>query len=1429
MAGEADCPIELTVGGDKATDQEPDKFYKFILPATQNISIDITNHKYNSDDYDYAAENLTITLHPMKEDGSCDTDADAIAQTTSKEKNFSLEKTDLAGGKKYCIEMSGYTGGVMSSADKFDIQVNGSATLEIGVSNASAKEDESPLKFIVVMTKASSSDVHFTYYFTDKTAVAGTNYDAKAEGQSHDCTSDNPCGSTIEAGKLSTEIDVPLYDTDMNTSKTFTVTIASADVDISGDDRTATGTIYGSAATTGGSDSDCGTNGKPCICYDSRETSGFCMFGSCIFYQETTNVRALGHIQDVKVIKALTRGWAFMDFLSQIGIGDAQKTIPKDSDQAEKRTLFDRYNVPSDGQVDFIDNSYFLASFLPTGIVYRLGDGADNTHGGSMDAGDTTSYYDKSLFKLGLFTAYTHIITYTKDGQTYQEVLQPCQADTRPLPPSPMLDHCGIFPGPLNSHNKIVFKSRSWQEVQDTDKLITPEVDDTQNTSRCNGVTPCPADGIGSSVIDLPEFLTSSDTQEIEVPTSVVIGGKLEVGKINITQPTDYNTTDRYFVFEAPYSESYGGRMMLINKISDKGDDPDHKHIYVFKDGDYWIDTWEILGNKNVTIKVPDKNVRVRIFVKNATKFDISGTLNIGQENTDMRAPTTETTKLFFYFYDNFQLMAHGSKALYYTFIYAKGNIDIGIPGDLYDGDGAIATKYGSITADGQLTIGVDGPGAYTPLPDNLKSASMFDVCAGNGTNYLTGPFDAWDIFRDNVSTPPTDRNISTKIVDQGFKISVASLNKENNAYEVKEGNGGSVEVGIYKDGSTLPEGPSFIFEANTTAHIANFPPTGEFNVTKAIQKARVGFKFCASYDYNASVHDKIYYIYDGSHCSGDVQECNATSSTPVWRVCYAEDAFAIRPFAFRIFGNNQYKRAGYDFNLTIKAVDQHNFTLNSGIEKSVNGVDNYNVTLSDLTFSSAFYIPNETETRKMNQDVYGSNENNMSRVANCPYAGIFNVTNPSSTFNNGEINATINFSETGVLTVTLSETPGHEFAKVDADDSNDSVRLIRPASTIYDINDINKTDLMLFIPYEFNTTAEYKTYINGTTSDRNWLYQSSDVNRSVTTYTTPQMAAYIVYKITAQNKQHQKTKNFTATCFPDVADDAPKQNGLKLNSTFDLLLDATIHSDREANISLYCENNQSAAIWTYHPSAKLSEGNNAIQEWISPKQFESGTGMAKVYFNIDRNNTKALNPISLTVIDANTSTSWMSNPGATKRFLGTSINRSKIFFYGRLHAPDYQTYKNSITTPIYAEVFCNLNKTQRLLYGMNDWNESVDDVNWWINPNHSLADGNIASLTPKIGFTNQNDTQVFTTVNDTLSNGIFTSSQITFTGTSKPHKTQIRIGTQPWLKYHRFISDPNKIPYFVIDFLGGGGWAGVGAKGKTLPDINGTNERIEW
>ncbi|BAF70459.1 hypothetical protein [Nitratiruptor sp. SB155-2] len=528
-------------------------------------------------------------------------------------------------------------------------------------------------------------------------------------------------------------------------------------------------------------------------------------------------------------------------------------------------------------------------------------------------------------------------------------------------------------------------------------------------------------------------------------------------------------------------------------------------------------------------------------------------------------------------------------------------------------------------------------------------------------------------------------------------------------------------------------------------------------------------------------------------------------------------DNFAIRPYGFRVFGKNEYKRAGEEFNLTIKTVDKSNFTRNSGTINTVKSIDNYNESIGNLNITSSFFTPSSDEIKQMQRDT-GKTD-----VTSCPASGTFSLIQ-SPSFMNGEVNASLKFSETGILKVNVSEKPGHEWAIVDADDTNDTLRFIKPATEIYDINDINKTNILLFIPYQFDTNAEYKT-----TTNQNWVYMSNQVRNANSIYSSPKMAAYINFKITAKNKDGEITKNFTKTCFPDVDEaNAPRINGLKLNSTFDLFLDFTLNSNKNVPLSLYTEDNASHPIWTLNKTYDLNRSKNSLQEWISPFQFEHGIGEAKVYFNLDRNKNIPLNPVILKVVDANTSTSWMNNPGATKVFNGTYINKSIYFYYGRVISPDKTVKGNTASTQIYFEVY-DSNASDP---GNIEGSESLLTPHWFVNTKHnSTALGQIFNLSLKSPVNSSFVNLPPSSALSTITAGTI-PIQISYSGTIYPYHALIEINASSWLIYNKFDQNATTVP-FEITFMSGTKWKGFGGSFENNTSENRLNQkplqRIEW
>lgn len=691
--------------------------------------------------------------------------------------------------------------------------------------------------------------------------------------------------------------------------------------------------------------------------------------------------------------------------------------------------------------------------------------------------------------------------------------------------------------------------------------------------------------------------------------------------------------------------------------------------------------------------------------------------------------------------------------------------------------------------------------------------------------SYTTGPFDAWDTDRDNTQSDteaPTDRNISTKIINESFNLSLASFAEDLKTYEKKDGIG-TIKVAIYNNSnpSSQISTDSFDFNSSDNPHLHEVP----FTVNRASRDAFVGFRLCASYnDPDPADNDdtKVYTLYPAASCTqpADIKECDFESSTPVYRVCASTDHFAVRPYAFGKFGENQYKRAGEDFNLNIKAVDKTEYdkignSASSGnTESVVSGAAGYDANLTDLDFTSNYYVPTAAQRTQM------QNDTGKTDVATCPDAGAFTLINANDAFLNGEVNTSLKFSETGILDITLSEKPGQEWAVIDTDDTNSSQRFIKSSTQSYDKNNIKNKILLMFVPYQFDTSAQYNSSTN-----TNWLYMH-DINKSNTTFTTPVMSAFVKYTITAKNKDGNTVKNYTKTCFPDTDEaNAPRVNGLKLNTTFDLFLDMDLNSSRSTLINLYSEDNASNALWTLQTDKTLIKGKNQVQEWISPFQFENGKGEAKVYFNINRKINTAQNPTRITVVDANTSTSWMSNSGSPKSFNGVTLNTYKDYYYGRTHSPRQRFVGSAGDAFIYYEVYCdtaNDGNKSLLQDGVNA--KFIDDPRWFINTQHQTPrDGQINSVTQK-GATKVTATNI-TTDNPSKVHLKYNSDK------NYPYKATMQINNSDWLIYNKY--NPNAtVNEFDVEFISpSGNWAGE-AETNTTTKRNAakqTNRRLMW
>ena len=215
----------------------------------------------------------------------------------------------------------------------------------------------------------------------------------------------------------------------------------------------------------------------------------------------------------------------------------------------------------------------------------------------------------------------------------------------------------------------------------------------------------------------------------------------------------------------------------------------------------------------------------------------------------------------------------------------------------------------GFFYSDSDFTIGKDVniTGAVTGQKVQIKDGSVIaydssaaslvtdtGVCINTPVKEKNYKFDAWDTFRDI-----NDRNISTKIVNNEFNLTVASLKDDGSNYQ--EFNG-TVCVSVDDNISKL----DFRDDNISIAY---------FKVSRAIKETKVYITWKKDED-------------DSCPLSSEDNETNST------------DNFAIRPKSFKIIPPTQKLYAGEDFNITFEALNGSDLNSTDYNESNVSSFD---------------------------------------------------------------------------------------------------------------------------------------------------------------------------------------------------------------------------------------------------------------------------------------------------------------------------------------------------------------------------------------------------------------------------------------------------------------------------------------------------------
>ena len=386
---------------------------------------------------------------------------------------------------------------------------------------------------------------------------------------------------------------------------------------------------------------------------------------------------------------------------------------------------------------------------------------------------------------------------------------------------------------------------------------------------------------------------------------------------------------------------------------------------------------------------------------------------------------------------------------------------------------------------------------------------------------------------------------------------------------------------------------------------------------------------------------------------------------------------------------------------------------------------------------------------------------------------GDYNTSLTAVPLTNGSTTLKLAYSEVGVINVKMEEIAGSEFALIDASDTVDTQRYITP----YDQN-------WTYTPDHFSlATSTFKNYNDGT-----FTYISNDLN----------MFSELNITIVAQKfDDNATTRNYNSACYAKATD---------YNISYDAL---TISPADSLTQVKFIETN-TATTGNSLISTKLTI--NDVNKTIFGTD-NNGTGKLHFKLNFDRNSTKVVNPIKLTLRDLNVTDD--------DTIAGSSdINQSALFYYGRVYSTDYRG-QSPIATAIRYEVYCkDCNTTTFPAIGL----QSPTSLNWYTNPLHVNRDGNVTTFS-SLGTTRINNLNQTTSGN--INQGAETNN---LSNALVPYTDRILMRPSPWLLYNPYNAGATTND-FTAEFIRAGNWAGQGQLGETV-DINTsvrTNRRMEW
>jgi len=529
------------------------------------------------------------------------------------------------------------------------------------------------------------------------------------------------------------------------------------------------------------------------------------------------------------------------------------------------------------------------------------------------------------------------------------------------------------------------------------------------------------------------------------------------------------------------------------------------------------------------------------------------------------------------------------------------------------------------------------------------------------------------------------DNNLTTQIVKQPFNLWILSK-EEANATTSSEANVTKVELKFYGGGNGTDCDNATYKSSQALCDDASVTICQDTNASGCMLLSNVNLG-------NASRCIQVYI---------EGKDINNTSSDI--NTSYSSDDFANRPKKFVIITPATSLHAGEDFNLTFQA-------LNANDENSTDY--------------------NETRGASFAVDANITNTN----------CNLGNFSLNTFSFSNGQKNdVNASYSEVGDLNITIKEINGSEYAKVDADDTPDTQRVIEKNSII-----------LSFSPYQFSIINYAFTRNN---PDADWRYMA-DVNESNIS---------ISFNIQAQNKQNQTTQNFDAEC---------------ADENVSVKIDLNVTND-DANAS-YFEHINNTQIFGHDKN--LSDIN--FSGTVNDNNFTNGNSSDIIYaLNVYRVYNQVKNPRTIEVLEVNTTSPNVKNIGLSPE------NNSSAFYYARLYTQDLSTSKTPDTIQAKVLVYDSLADNY-----VSDLNLTEELSNWYhYVPQNNAPNGNILALNvSKTTSKKSADDDGISATSTFDGNATFTITVDNPNENTQTHYIHLDVSPWIWYVYENFGSDYNE------------------------------------